>query len=55
MHMLTSLSVDEILPPTYMNWSANFRGLQLKAEMSLCLKLKLIFICVHVKASCRLR
>ena len=27
--ILTSLSVDEILLPRYMNWSTNFRGLPL--------------------------
>ena len=34
----TSLSVDEILLPRYVNWSTNFRGLLLKVEMFLCLK-----------------
>ena len=29
-HMLTSLSVNEILLPRYVNWSTNFRGLPLK-------------------------
>ena len=32
MHMLTSLSVDEILL-SRMNWSTNSRGLPLKVEM----------------------
>ena len=36
---LTSLSVDEILLPRYVNWSTNFRGLPLQMEMTpLCLK-----------------
>ena len=33
-HMLTSLSVDEILLMRYVNWSTNFRGLPLKVEMA---------------------
>ena len=33
MHILTSLSVDEIWLPRYVNWSINFRGLTLKVEM----------------------
>ena len=35
-HMLTSLSVDEILLPRYVNLSSNFRGLLLKVEMAPC-------------------
>ena len=35
MRMLTSLSVDEILLPRYMNLSSNFRDLLLKMEMAL--------------------
>ena len=31
-YMLTSLSVDEMLLPKYMNWSTNFRGLPLKSR-----------------------
>ena len=34
-HMLTSLSIDEILLPRYENLSTNFRGLLLKGEMAL--------------------
>ena len=37
-HMLTSLSVDEILLPRYINLSTNFRGLLLKVKISPCLK-----------------
>ena len=33
MHILTSLSVDEILLPRYMNWSTNFRVFQFYEEM----------------------
>ena len=33
MRMLTSLQVDEILLPRYVNKSLNFRGLPLKMEM----------------------
>ena len=33
-HMLTSLSVDEMLPPTYVNSSTNFRGLSLRVEVA---------------------
>ena len=32
MHMLASLSVDEILLPKYVNWSTNFRGGQFKVK-----------------------
>ena len=32
-HMLTSLSVDEILLPRYVNLSINFRGLLLRVNM----------------------
>ena len=32
-HMLTSLSVDKILLPRYVNISTNFRGLPFKVEM----------------------
>ena len=44
--MLTSLSVDEILLPRYVNRSKNFRGLLLKVEMAyFCFLLKcLLFI-----------
>ena len=31
--MLSSLSVDEMLPPGYVNWSTNFRGLPIIVEM----------------------
>ena len=34
MRMLTSLSVDEILLPRYVNWSTNFRGLLFNDEMA---------------------
>ena len=37
--ILTPLSVDEKLLPTYLNWSTNFRGLPFHLEMvSSCLK-----------------
>ena len=37
--MLTSLSVDEMLLPRYVNWSTNFRGSSLKVEVvPYCLK-----------------
>ena len=32
-HMLTPLSVNEMLLPRYMNWSTNSRGLPLRVEM----------------------
>ena len=32
-HMLRSFSVDDILLPTYMNWSTNFKSLWLKVNM----------------------
>ena len=32
--ILTSLSVDEILLPSYVNLSTNFRGLPLKVDMA---------------------
>ena len=38
MHMLTSLSVDEILLLRCVNRSTNFRGLPLKVEMAPHLK-----------------
>ena len=34
MRMLTTYSVDEILLPSYVNWSTNFRGLSLKMKMT---------------------
>ena len=34
-HILTSLSVDEILQPRYVNWSTNFKDLPLRVEMAL--------------------
>ena len=37
--ILTSLSVNEILLPRYVNWSTSFRGFPLKVEIaSSCLK-----------------
>ena len=33
--ILKSLSVDEILLPRYVNWSANFKGLSFNVEMML--------------------
>ena len=39
MHMLTSLLVDEILSPSYINWSTYFRSLPINVEMARsCLK-----------------
>ena len=47
MHMLISLSIDEISLPRYMKWSSNFRGLSFNVEMVLsCLKLMHIHLCV---------
>ena len=38
-HMLTSLLVDEMLLPKYVNWSTNLRGLPFRVKMILfCLK-----------------
>ena len=37
-NMLSSISVDEILLPTYMDVSTNFRGLSLRVEMASRLK-----------------
>ena len=34
MTMLMSLSVGQILPPRYVNWSIKFRGMTLKVKMS---------------------
>ena len=55
-HMLTSLSVDEILLPRYENWSTNFRGLPLRVEMApSCLKYKysvLVFNWNHFFLKC---
>ena len=34
LHILTSLSVDEILLPRYVNCSTNFRGLPLKMKIA---------------------
>ena len=44
---LTSLSVDEILLPKYINWSTNFRDLPLRTEMAPCFKHKnsVLFSC----------
>ena len=38
MHMMTLLSVDEILLPRYVNCSTNFRGWSLKMKMVLFFK-----------------
>ena len=35
MHMLTSLSVDEILLPRYMNWTTNFRSLPFNEDKNI--------------------
>ena len=43
-HMLTSLSVDEILLPRYMNCSTNFRGLQFNEMVPSWLKHELLLI-----------
>ena len=37
-HILTSLSVDKILLPRYVNLSTNFSGLPVKVEIAPCLK-----------------
>ena len=34
MYMLTLLSVDEILLPSYINWSTNFRNLPFNEKMA---------------------
>ena len=36
--MLTSLSIDEILLPSYVNWSITFRSLPVKMEIAPCSK-----------------
>ena len=37
--MLTSLSLDEMLLPRYVNWSTNSKGMPLRVEMApSCLK-----------------
>ena len=46
MHILTSLSVDEILVSKYVNQCTNFRGLPLKVEMA-----PSYFKFIHVKAN----
>ena len=46
MHMLALLSVDEILLPGYVKWSANFRGTFLFKTYELC------FIHVETNALC---
>ena len=52
-YMLTSLSIDKILLPRYVNLSTNFRGLLLKVEMApSCLKQMNCFICVHIASCC---
>ena len=35
--MLISLSIDEMLLPRYVYWSANFRGLSIRVKMALFL------------------
>ena len=46
---LTSLSVNKILLPRYVNWSTNFRGLPLSEEIvPSCLK---HMNCVHAEAN----
>ena len=45
-HMLTSLSVDELLLLKYMNWSITFRGLPFRVEVAPSLKHKVI-LCSH--------
>ena len=47
-HILSLVSVDEILLPRYVNQSANFRVLGMD---SLCLKHMNCFICIHVEAN----
>ena len=52
MHMLISLSLDEILLPNYVNWSTAFRDLLLKVEMvSFHLKHELCFIYAYAEAN----
>ena len=46
-NMLTSLSVDEILLPRYVNLSTNFSGLLLIMEMTPRLKHIYCFICIQ--------
>ena len=57
MRILTSLSIDEILLPRYVNWSTNIRCLALKVEMApSCLSTWTCFICLHIEFNyyCRL-
>ena len=52
MHMLTLLSVDEILLPKYVNCSTNLRGLLSNVEMEpTCLKHMNCFIRVHIETN----
>ena len=50
MHMLTSLSVDEILLPRYVNTPINFWGLPQCGDGSFLFKIhEISFICLHIK------
>ena len=52
-HILTSLSIDEILLPRYVNMCTIFRGLPLKVKMApYCLKLSFICVPVDTYVSC---
>ena len=51
-HILTSLSVDEMLVSRYVNWPINSRGLPLRVEMApFCLKHIYCFICISIEAN----
>ena len=54
-HMLTSLSIEEILLPRYVNLSTNLRELPFRVEIAPShLKHMYYFICIHVEANCLL-
>ena len=50
LQMLTSLSVDEMLLPSYVNWFTSFRGLPFY-DTILFKTLKLCFILIHVEVT----
>ena len=55
-HMMTLISVDEMLLPRYVNCSTIFRSLSLRMAMaSFLFKTHVLcFICIHIEACCRL-
>ena len=48
LRMLTSLSVDEILLPKYVKWSANFRCLLFNVEMALYIYIYILYIIIYL-------